>query len=87
MDLETIASPYKAKISSMLGISENMLDLNDPLLKSMVNNKNEEGKPTYTTLDDAEQLIRKDPRWRASSKAQTEVANGMYQLMQRFGIF
>lgn len=87
MDLETIASPYKQKISTMLGIDSSMVDLNDPLLKSMVNNKNADGKPTYTTMDDAEQLIRQDPRWRASSQAQTETANGMYSLMQRFGIF
>ena len=86
MDIADIASPYKTKISSMLGIDSSMIDLNDPLMKKMLNNKNAEGKPTYTSMLDAEDIIRQDPRWRSSSKAQTEVAGGMFDLLSRFGI-
>lgn len=87
MDLDTIASPYKSKVSEMLGIDSSMIDINDPIMKSILNNKNEEGKPVYTTMEDAEKIIRQDPRWRASDRAQKEVVDGMYQMMQRFGIF
>ena len=86
LDIKDIASPYLQTMAKTLGISEDSISMNDPLIKKALSGADENGKPTYKSLYDFERDLRHDPRWQQTDEAQNEYANTAYTVLKTFGI-
>ena len=79
IDLETIYSPYKNVMASILEINPQTIGLNDKTLRSAI------GSDKEMTLYDWERSLRKDPRWQYTSKARQEVSGIALNVLQQLG--
>jgi hypothetical protein len=78
IDLETIYSPYKNVMASILEINPQTITLNDKTLRSAIGEKE-------MTLYDWERLLRKDARWQYTDKARQEVSGIGLNVLQQLG--
>lgn len=83
-DIADIASPYVQAMKSTLGLID--VDMNDPLLQGALSKSGPDGKPTYTSLFDFKQQMRKDARWENTDEAQKEYADTALTVLKTFGI-
>lgn len=65
-----IASPYIQMMADDLEIPYTRVDLGDPLIKRALNGVDQQGKPVGMDQVTFQQMIRSDPRWGRSQKAQ-----------------
>jgi hypothetical protein len=79
VDLDTIYSPYRRQMASLLEVDEDAIDLDDPLLRSAI------GPDKEQTLYDYKKMIRKDPRWQYTDNAREEVSNIALGVLRDFG--
>lgn len=79
VDLETIYTPYRREMASLLEVDEDAIKLDDALLRSAI------GPDREMTLYDFKRAIRKDPRWQYTDNAREEVSNVALQVLQDFG--
>lgn len=79
VDLETIYSPYRRQMASLLEVDEDAISLDDPLLRSAI------GPDKEQTLYDYKKMIRKDPRWQYTDNAKEEVSDIALQVLRDFG--
>lgn len=79
MDLETIYSPYKSTMASVLELSPDAIQLSDPTLRAAITGQGE--VPLY----DFERALRKDDRWQYTNQARGEVSNATQRILQDFG--
>lgn len=79
VDLETIYSPYRRQMASLLEVDEDAINLDDPLLRSAI------GPDKEMSLYDFKRVIRKDPRWQYTDNAREDVSNVALQVLRDFG--
>lgn len=79
VDLDTIYSPYRRQMASLLEVDEDTISLDDPLLRSAI------GPDKEQTLYDYKKMIRKDPRWQYTDNAREEVSDIALQVLRDFG--
>jgi len=95
-DLETIYSPYKRIMASVLELNPDTISLNDPTLRSAIGSgySNVTAQPgmggvsrgEYTmSLYDFQRQLRKDPRWQYTNNAREEVSTAALQVLRDFG--
>lgn len=65
-----IASPYIQMMAEDLELPYTKIDLGDPLIKRALNGVDQQGKPVGMDQVSFQQMIRTDPRWGRSQKAQ-----------------
>lgn len=78
-DLEQVYAPYRTRMASVLELDQNQIDLNDPALRSAINDKGE------TNLYDFTKMLRKDARWQYTQNAREEVSNSVLGTLRDFG--
>jgi hypothetical protein len=79
VDLETIYSPYKNVMASVLEINPQTIGLDDKTLRSAI------GPEKEMTIYDWERALRKDPRWQYTSNARQEVSGIGLNVLQQLG--
>jgi hypothetical protein len=79
VDLDTIYSPYRRQMASLLEVDEDAINLDDPLLRSAI------GPDKEMSLYDFKRTIRKDPRWQYTDNAREDVSNVALQVLRDFG--
>jgi hypothetical protein len=79
VDLETVYSPYRRQMASLLEVDEDAINLDDPLLRAAI------GPDKEQTLYDYKKMIRKDPRWQYTDNAREEVSDIALEVLRDFG--
>lgn len=79
VDLDTVYSPYKRLMASVLEISPESISLDDPTLRSAV------GPDKEMSLYDFQRQLRQDPRWQYTDNAREEVSNVALRVLKDFG--
>lgn len=79
IDLDTVYSPYKNVMASILELNPESIDLKDPTLRSAIGPDKE--MPIY----DFEKLLRKDYRWQYTDNARRDVSNVALKVLRDFG--
>jgi hypothetical protein len=78
-DLENVYAPYKNQMAAVLEINPDMIDLNDPTLRSAITDKGD------MNLFDFKRTLRQDDRWQYTQSARDEVSSGALKVLQDFG--
>jgi hypothetical protein len=78
-DLENVYAPYKRQMATELEINPDMIDLNDPTLRSAITDKGD------MNLFDFKRQLRQDSRWQYTGAAKEEVSNAALKVLQDFG--
>lgn len=78
-DLETIYSPYKQRMSQVLELNPDAIDLRDPTLRMAISDKGD------MNLFDYERSLRKDSRWQYTQSANDEVSTAVLGVLRDFG--
>jgi hypothetical protein len=78
-DLENVYAPYKNQMAAVLEINPDMIDLNDPTLRSAITDKGD------MNLFDFKRALRQDNRWQYTQSARDEVSSGALKVLQDFG--
>jgi len=79
VDLDTVYSPYKNLMASVLEINPEGIRLDDPVLRSAITSQGE------TSLYDWQRQLRKDPRWQYTNNAREEVSSITLDVLRDFG--
>ena len=79
IDLDTIYSPYKRAMASILELSPETISVNDPTLRSAI------GPEREMTIYDFEKNLRKDYRWQYTDNAKRDVSNVALKVLRDFG--
>ena len=79
VDLDTVYSPYKNLMASVLEINPETIRLDDPVLRSAITSQGE------TSLYDWQRQLRKDPRWQFTKNAREEVSGIALDVLRDFG--
>jgi hypothetical protein len=79
VDLETIYSPYKNVMASVLEINPQTIGLDDKTLRSAI------GPDKEMTIYDWERSLRKDARWQYTNNARQEVSSIGLNVLQQLG--
>ena len=85
-NIRDIASPYISSYASLLEVPDAEVDLNDPLLKSALQNVDDKGNPAPVPLWKFERQIKKDPRWASTDNAWDEIGSQAFEVMKMFGL-
>ena len=78
-DLENVYAPYKNQMAAVLEVNPDMIDLNDPTLRSAITDKGD------MNLFDFKRQLRQDNRWQYTQSARDEVSSGALKVLQDFG--
>jgi hypothetical protein len=79
-NLDQVFAPYKNTMASILEIDDpNSIDLNDPTLRSAINDKGD------MNIYDFKKLLKQDNRWQYTENAKKDVADSALQVLRDFG--
>ena len=79
VDLDTIYSPYKRLMASVLEINPESITLDDQVLRSAI------GPDKEMSLYDYQKMLRKDNRWQFTNQAKEEVSDTALRVLRDFG--
>jgi predicted transcriptional regulator len=79
VDLDTIYSPYKNIMASVLEINPETITVNDPVLRSAITGEKE--LPIY----EFQRKLRQDARWQYTNQAKEEVSDVALKVLKDFG--
>lgn len=79
VDLETIYSPYRNTMASVLEINPATISLDDKTLRSAI------GPDKEMSVYDFKKALRKDPRWEYTNNAREEAYAAVNKILQDFG--
>lgn len=79
VDLETIYSPYRNTMASVLEINPATISLDDKTLRSAI------GPDKEMSVYDFKKALRKDPRWEYTNNAREEAYGAVNKILQDFG--
>jgi hypothetical protein len=79
VDLDTVYTPYKNLMASVLELNPESIDLKDPTLRLAF------GPDKETTIYDFEKALRKDYRWQYTDNAKRDVSNVALKVLRDFG--
>ena len=85
LDLQDLASNYVSKMSEVLELDAETIDLNNSLIKNAIQARTPDGKLTTKTLREFELDLRQDPRWQQTQVAQQEATNAASFVLEKFG--
>jgi hypothetical protein len=83
--LKDAVNPYLKTIADTLGYDETMIDLNDNLVKKVLNNVDAQGNFKPMSLYDAELEARRDDRFQYTETAKREKTDIAAQILKDFG--
>ena len=66
-------------MSNVLELNPDQIDLNDPTLRSAINNNGD------MNIYDFKKALRKDPRWQYTANAAQDVSNAVLGVLRDFG--
>jgi hypothetical protein len=78
-DLAQIYAPYKQTMASILELDPEQIDLNDPTLRSAINNNGD------MNIYDFKKALRRDNRWQYTQAAREDVSSAALQVLRDFG--
>lgn len=81
-----IASPYIQRMAEDLELPYTKISLRDPLVRQALNGTNKEGKPVGMDSVAFQNLIRQDPRWKMTGKAQNNVLTAGLTVLRDMGL-
>ena len=79
VDLDTIYSPYKRLMASVLEINPETISLDDQVLRSAI------GPDKEMSLYDYQKMLKKDNRWQFTNQAKEEVSDTALRVLRDFG--
>jgi len=79
LDLANVYAPYRNAMASLLEVTPDSINLDDPLLRSAY------GQDKEMSVYDFKRAIRKDPRWQYTDNAREEVSNAALGVLRDFG--
>lgn len=79
IDLNTIFSPYKQTMASILEINPDTITVNDPTLRMAI------GPDKEMSIYDFQNALRKDVRWQYTNNAKESVSSSVQKVLQDFG--
>jgi hypothetical protein len=79
VDLDTVYSPYKQTMASILEINPESISVNDPTLRMAV------GPDKEMPLYEFQRTLKKDPRWQYTNNAREDVSNSVQKVLRDFG--
>ncbi len=79
VNLDTVYSPYKNLMASILELNPESIDLKDPTLRLAF------GPDKETSIYDFEKTLRKDYRWQYTDNAKRDVSNVALKVLRDFG--
>lgn len=79
VDLATIYSPYRTRMSTLLEIAPDTISFSDLASKGVIGGKEEKN------LYDFEKELRRDSRWQYTKNARDEVSSSVFQVLRDFG--
>ena len=79
IDLESIYSPYRNTMASVLEVAPDSISLSDQTLRNAI------GPDKEMSIYDFQKVLRKDSRWQYTNNAREEVANITQRVLQDFG--
>jgi len=79
IDLDTIYSPYKSAMATVLEINPATIALSDPTLRGAI------GPDKEMSLYEFQKTLRKDPRWQYTNNARENVFQSVNKVLQDFG--
>jgi len=85
LTLREAADPYLKTIADTLGYSQDQIDLNDDLVKRVLNNTDEKGNFKPLSLYETELEARRDDRFQYTETAKKEKTDIAAQILQDFG--
>ena len=80
VDLDTVYSPYKRLMASVLEINPESITLDDSVLRSAI------GPDKEMSLYDFQKMLRKDNRWQYTNQAKEEVSGKALRVLRDFGL-
>jgi hypothetical protein len=81
-----IASPYIQRMAEDLELPYTKINLRDPLIRQALNGTNKEGKPVGMDQVTFQNLIRQDPRWKGTRRAQDGVLTAGLTVLRDMGL-
>jgi len=78
-DLDTIYSPYKQTMATVLELNPTTISFSDPVLRSAI------GPNGEVPLYDFQRALRKDARWQYTNNAREDVFQSVGKVLQDFG--
>jgi hypothetical protein len=78
-DLDTIYSPYKTTMASLLEVPADQIDLNDATLQGAI------GPDKEMPLYEFRKALKKDNRWQYTNNAKKEVSDNVLRVLKDFG--
>ena len=79
INLETVYSPYKTAMATVLEIPSSAISLNDPTLRLAL------GPDKEMTMYDYQKALRKDTRWQYTNNAKEDVFDSVNKVLKDFG--
>jgi hypothetical protein len=79
-NLDQVYAPYRQTMAAVLEIDDtNAIDLNDPLLRSAINDKGD------MNIYDFKKSLRRDSRWQYTEQAREDVSRATLNILRDFG--
>lgn len=79
LDLSNIYAPYRNTMATLLEMTPDSINLDDPVLRSAY------GQDKEMSIFDFKRAVRKDPRWQYTDNARQDVSNVALQVLRDFG--
>jgi hypothetical protein len=81
-----IAEPYMQSMAKLWETNPESIDLFNPVIRTALNTKGQNGKFSMLTLPEFETRLRKDSRWLATDNAQDAMMENGHQVLNAFGV-
>jgi hypothetical protein len=85
-DVKDLASGYINMMAEEFEILPEKINLKDPYVTQALGGLNPDGNPQAMSLWDFRTMLRKDPRWQQTNKAQNEIASIAESVLRTFGM-
>jgi hypothetical protein len=79
VDLDTVYSPYKQTMASILEINPDSISVNDPTLRMGI------GADKEMPLYEYQRALKQDTRWQYTNNAKEDVSNSVQKVLRDFG--
>ena len=84
--VQSIADPYVQKMSDLLELNPNDVNVTDKRIQAALKQVTPDGKPAAMDLHTFEDYVRKDNRWQYTDNAKQQVAGATQDLLRSFGL-
>lgn len=85
VSVRSLASPYLQRMSELLELNVDAIELNDPYINEALGQVDVEGKPRAMSFTDFETKLRNDSRWENTKNGKNTLLNMATQMMRDWG--